>query len=129
MYPRSSSSPAIDFLEADLHTVELEADAYDLIFCALVLEYVDSAIVLEKVRGWLAAGGVLVVVAQLASNQLEPITETEFESLRCLAASFQHIAPEEIRKLAAQQNLAETLTYDVALESGKSFYIGCFSTG
>jgi SAM-dependent methyltransferase len=72
-------------IEGDVLRVELPAAGLDLIHAALLLEYVDPLWLLQRVRGWLAPGGVFSVVTQEPAADRAAVSETPYASLRSLA--------------------------------------------
>lgn len=118
--------PQLEVIEADLEVCELDAGSYELVHCALVLEYVDPDVVLSGIARWLARTGVLVVVLQLESPAVAAVTETGCNSLKLLEPLMHLHSPDEIRKRAAAVHLCETRSAVELLESGKEFYISHF---
>ena len=76
--------PQLELLEADIEACELEYRAFDLVHCALLLEYVDVNVVLKKMARWVSDTGVIVVVLQLAFPDSSPVSDTGCESLKLL---------------------------------------------
>ena len=120
--------PQLELIQADLESCELDIGVYDLIHCALVLEYVDPDIVLAKAARWLSPHGVLVVVLQLDSPGVQAVTETGYESLKLVEPFMRLRAPEDIRQQAQKLQLEEVTSSVERLETGKQFYIGFFRT-
>ena len=100
--------------------------AYELVHCALVLEYVDPDVVLAKIARWLSPNGVLVVVLQLHSPEAKAVTETGYDSLKLLEPLMKLHEPDDIRQRAIAVGLLESASQIECLESGKQFYIGHF---
>jgi trans-aconitate methyltransferase len=73
---------------ADLADSGFEADAFDLVHAALVLEYVDWPALLPRLAMTLRPRGVLSVVLQIPSTANPAVTPTEFTSLRSLESLF-----------------------------------------
>ena len=116
--------PQLELLEADIEACELEYRAFDLVHCALLLEYVDVNVVLKKMARWVSDTGVIVVVLQLAFPDSSPVSDTGCESLKLLKMELH--TPGEIRDKARCVRLKEVSSRTVALESGKRFYVGHF---
>src|SRR5574337_327833 len=72
--------PGLELVCADIEGCTLESRSLDLIHCALVLEYVNPVIAIEKAAGWLRPGGALSVVLQLPFAGSGPVTETPYTS-------------------------------------------------
>ena len=119
----SDQLPNLELIQADLESCELDAAAYDLVHCALVLEYVDPEIILRKAARWLSSGGVFVVVLQLPSQEVAAVTPTGCDSLNTLAPIMTLHKPEAIRQLAGQVALVERTSSIERLETGKQFYV------
>lgn len=119
----SEQLPQLELIQADLESCELDAAAYDLVHCALVLEYVDPEIVLKKAVRWLCPRGVLMVVLQLPSQEVAAVTPTGCDSLKLLAPIMTLHEPEAIRQLAGQVALVEQTSSIDRLETGKQFYV------
>lgn len=118
--------PQLQLVNVDLEACEFDTASFELIHIALVLEYVDAAVVLEKAARWLAPEGVLVVVLQLASDEVAAVSETGCESLKLLAPLMKLHDPNDIRKVASDVSLTEVNSTVERLDSGKQFYIGHF---
>jgi len=113
--------PGLETVCADIAAVELADSSIDLVSCALVLEYVDTGTVLSKVARWLRPGGVLSVVLQLPSEDLDEITPAGYESLRLLEGFMRLVDPDEMDRLAAARGLERVLAERIRLETGKEF--------
>ena len=111
---------------ADIDGCELDDGGFDLIHAALLFEYVDPAPLLPRIAGWLAPGGVLSVVSQLAGGDA-PISDTGFSSLRKLGELMRLVAPDRLRDLAARAGLTEVSSKQVPLARGKSFQAAMFA--
>jgi SAM-dependent methyltransferase len=78
---------------ADVMTYAYTVDAFDLVHCALLFEYVEwPRLVCELVRTTRVGGGVSVVL-QRPSDVLPAVTPTKYPSLRRLETLFQFVEP------------------------------------
>jgi ubiquinone/menaquinone biosynthesis C-methylase UbiE len=119
-----STIPGLQLLCADLAACELERESFDLVHCALVLEYLEPRVVIEKAARWLRPRGVLVVVLQLPSEKSAKVSETQYKSLRHLEPVMKLVEPETVQHVAAEAGLSEVRVSKERLESGKEFFVG-----
>ncbi len=122
----TSGLPQLEVINADLETYEFESESFDLVHCALVLEYVDPDKVLKQIARCLSPLGKLVVVLQLPSPSVDAITETGCERLKLLAPLMRLHEPDDIRRRAMSVHLHETSSSIEELPGGKRFFIGHF---
>ena len=115
--------PGLQLVCADLAACELERESFDLVHCALVLEYLDPRVVIEKATRWLRPRGTLVVVLQLPSEKSK-VSETQYKSLRRLEPIIKLVEPETVQRVAAAVGLSEVRVSKEMLESGKEFFVG-----
>jgi SAM-dependent methyltransferase len=97
-------------------------DAYHLVHCALLLEYVDWPRLLSKLVGTIRIGGALSVVLQLPSSA-PAVTETRFKSLRRLEALFHFVDPASLILHARSLGLEVVLQWTEPLPQGKAFAV------
>ena len=120
----SKHIPNLQILEANIETCDLDERTFDLVHCALVLEYVDVDVVFERLAKWVSIQGVLVVVLQLASPNTSPVSDTGCGSLKLLKMKLHN--PDDIRDKARNVRLKEVSSRTEELDSGKRFYVGHF---
>jgi len=116
--------PGLQLVCADLATCELERESFDLVHCALVLEYLEPSVVIERAAGWLRPPGILVVVLQLPSAKSAKVSETQYKSLKRLEPIMKLVEPETVQRVAAEAGLSEVRAFKEMLESGKEFFVG-----
>ncbi len=122
----AGSVRGLGVVRADAASCEFRPRSFDLVHGALVLEYVDPAIVVEKISRWLRPGGVFTVVLQLPVRGHAVVSETEFASLKRLEGFMTLVDPGDLRSLAARRGMPEVTSREETLESGKSFFVGCY---
>jgi SAM-dependent methyltransferase len=115
-----------EWIRADVTACALDPAGFDLIHASLLFEYTDPALLLPRIAGWLAPGGVLSVVVQLPGGDAA-ISATGFASLQTLAGLMALVPPERLRALAAGAGLTETSSRDVPLARGKAFWAATFT--
>jgi len=111
----------LQLVQGDVLEVELPSSAFDLIYAALVFEYVDPALLLPRIARWLAPGGVCVAVTQNPADGVPSVTKTSHGSLEVLSGCMSLRRAEEMRRCAIRSGLAVVEQRDVALPHGKSF--------
>lgn len=119
-----NSLPGLELVCSDLCACKFQTGTFDLIYCALVFEYLDPAVLMKKAAGWLNEGGTVLVVLQLPSEKTGKVSETPYKSLKRLEPIMKLVEPDLIRRAAAESGLTETTTHTETLESGKVFFIG-----
>lgn len=119
----SERLPGLELVCSDLSEFELKEGAFDLIYCALVFEYLDPAVLMKKAAGWLNEGGTVVVILQLPSEKTGKVSETPYKSLKRLEPIMKLVDPDLIRRAAAESKLTETANHTETLESGKAFFV------
>ncbi len=123
----ASALPGMQLMCTDITTCDLDSASLELVHVALVLEYVDSARVLDRLGGWLCAGGTLSVVLQIPSETRSPISDTEYLSLRALESIMRPIAPWQLEELAARAGFVKRRARVDTLVTGRQFYVGLFA--
>jgi SAM-dependent methyltransferase len=114
------------WLCAPVEDCAIEGASLDLVHAALLFEYVDPAIVVPRIAGWLAPGGVLSVVLQLPGGDAT-ISDTGFASLRTLSALLRLVQPDRLRDLAARAGLVELSAAAIPIARGKSLWAATFA--
>lgn len=119
--------PYLGLITADITALPLRSSTFDLIHCALVLEYVDSARVLPSVAAGLRKGGTLAVVLQLPSHTEDTVSPSPLASLRRLAPVMRLVDPNHLAALAFASGLHLARADTWTLPAGKSFWLARFS--
>ncbi|MBW6490604.1 MAG: class I SAM-dependent methyltransferase [Lentimicrobium sp.] len=106
----------------DLQNEELPFSDIDLIFCGLLLEYVNPEIVIPKMAGVLAGGGVIVLVIQ-QSLRSSFVTKTRFTSLEKLSEIGREIYFNDVTKILFKSDMVIVKSYDIQLNESKFFKV------
>jgi hypothetical protein len=120
---------AFDQLElicADVAHAELAFAPVDLVFAALVFEYVARADLGRALRSLVARlnrGGVLAVLLQLPAPEGAAVTATPFTRLAALAPALRLLPPDEMIRAAREVGLALSDERRIELPSGKCFQL------
>jgi len=120
--------PVLELYVADLARDRLDFAPVDLIYCALLLEYVDPQTLLPKMRAALRPGGRLVTLIQLRSNDSTAVTPSPFVSLGVLASMMRLVAPDELESLARVSGFEPVVSRTHAADGGKCFQLQVFAT-
>jgi hypothetical protein len=123
----ASKLPRLELHVGDLERTELAFAPVDLVFAALVLEYVEPGAVLERVGAWLAPHGTLTTVLQLPSAGTAEITPSPFASLVRLAPRLRLLSPEQLARIAERSGLRALDARTVAASGGKRFAVQSFA--
>lgn len=117
-------SGRIDGLETVVADVESDSRAFDpaeLLYAALILEYVDLGRALSFMRRHCRPQGALVVMLQRPSAQVSEITPSPYVSLQKLEPIMRLIPPAELRRRAAESGFQAIDSRAVTSSGGKSF--------
>ncbi len=118
--------PGLHALETDLSDFEYDGESFDLVYAALIFEYLDPAMLVRRLSGWLRQGGTLATVLQLPVEEQVNVSDTPFEGVRILEPMIQLVDPEALKGAAASAGLhlrGETVR---RLDSGKEFHVARF---
>jgi trans-aconitate methyltransferase len=115
----------------ELHVADVECDALaiepvDLVYAALLFEYVDAALALDRTRSWLRRGGKLVAVLQMPSDTVAEVTPSPYTTLASLATAMRLVAPQDLAALAAVRGYRLLGTEIAAASGGKRFAVQTF---
>jgi SAM-dependent methyltransferase len=121
--------PLLELFVGDVQKDELGFAPVELVFAALVFEYVDVKAVLTKIRAMLCPGGTLLTVVQLPSATIAEITPSRFSSLGALSSVMHLVPPELLGRLAASEGYHETGAQTLEAAGGKKFHVQAFRLG
>ncbi len=121
------------FASLELHAADLQQtlppiEPVDLVFAALILEYVDVEIFMARTRCLLGPHGKLVTVIQLPSASSAKVTASPFASLGLLADVMHLVPPRRVLEAALTQGHLELESRTVTSAGGKQFQVQVFST-
>jgi cyclopropane fatty-acyl-phospholipid synthase-like methyltransferase len=80
-----SRIPGLELHVADIQLTLSEIAPVDLLFAALILEYVDVPRTMRSLQTLCTPGGALVVILQAASSSVEAVSPSPYKSIRLLA--------------------------------------------
>jgi len=115
----------------ELHCADIQGDLptvqpVELVYAALVFEYVDVAVALKNISRLCAPGGLLAVVLQLPKQGSDAVTASPFVSLKELSSIMKLVPPDEFRACAETLGFFWKSQKIVTLQSGKQFSFQLF---
>jgi len=113
---------------ADIQSDSLRFEPVDMIYAALLFEYVDVAAALASLKRLCRAAGTLATLIQLPHRDHEVISLSPYKSLNLLAPAMKLIAPADLARLAATAGLSAVDSAVIELSSGKQFSLTTFRT-
>jgi ubiquinone/menaquinone biosynthesis C-methylase UbiE len=122
----SGTLPGLELHIGDIQSDEFFVSPVDLVFIALLFEYVDVGTALAKIRPILKVNGRMVTVVQLPNEAIPEVTPTPFESVRTLSSIMHLVLPDRLVQLAAAQGYRLIESRTVASAGGKRFQVQVF---
>ena len=119
----------LELICTDLNTFVVTDNTFDLIYAALIFEYVDFESLLGRISKWLKGNGTLVIVLQLPSPESKMISDTHFTSLKVLKSIMHLINPETFAATAARCGLKKIKDTEIPLKQGKGFLVSYYTKG
>lgn len=118
--------PGLELVEANILERGLPVPPVELIYAALVFEYVDPGEGLAGCRALLERHGRLVTVLQMADAGHEAVTPSPFASIQTLAGRMRLHSPVDFAKHAAAAGLIEARCRVARSSIGKEFAVQVF---
>ena len=111
---------------ADIQSESLQFEPVDLIYTALLFEYVDVGAALASLKRHCRPGGLLATLVQLPHREHGVVSPSPYKSLNLLAPVMKLIAPAELSRLAVAAGFAAAECELIELPSGKQFSLQTF---
>jgi hypothetical protein len=125
-YRYAATLPGLELYVRDIQEPVERIEPVDLIYAALVLEYVEPGPVLRNFKVLCRPQGVLAIVLQLPSDKGETIAESPFTSLKGLAPDMHLVSAADLAACAAESGFAPLASRRIVLSSGKAFALQVF---
>jgi SAM-dependent methyltransferase len=125
----AASTPGLELYVRDIQEPIEGIDPVDLIYAALVLEYVDLAAALRHLKSICRPNGILATVLQLPSEGSPQISQSPFTRLKDLGPAMHLVAPASLISGAAEQGFLLQSTRHLKLSSAKEFLLQVFQCG
>jgi hypothetical protein len=116
----------LDLYCADVQTGSLQFEPVDLMYAALLFEYVDVPSILATIKRNCRSGGILATVLQLPSRDQHPVSASPYRSLNSLAPIIKLIAPADLCGYAETAGFTAVYSEIITLASGKQFWLQAF---
>lgn len=118
--------PGLELHVADIQLALPEIPPVDLIFAALILEYVDVPAAMRSFRSLCAPGGALVVIVQAADSDMEAVSPSPYQSIQLLVPAMRLRNQADVRETAIANGFSPSSSRRVKLQSGKRFVVLSF---
>lgn len=118
--------PGLELHCADIQTDMPSLGTVDLIYAALVFEYVDHSAAMKVLARLCRPDGLLAVVLQLPQQGADAVTPSPFESLKELGSVMRLVPPEDLKRSACSAGFACRSQNEILLPSGKQFALMLF---
>jgi SAM-dependent methyltransferase len=115
--------PGLELVCGDIASCELPPASFDLVYAALVFEYLEPAAAVGRIADWLKPGGVAAALLQLPSPAHGRVSETPYRSVRMLEPHIHLVEPAHLRNLFAGRGFREIRCGTETLEGGKGFFL------
>lgn len=117
----SGRIPSLELHVADIESGPLPFSPVDLIYAALVFEYVSLPAALDNLSHVCRPRGHLVSVLQQPSEQMPTVSPSPYQSIQMLFPLMRLILPVELARCAAASGFTLESEKAFALKSGKEF--------
>ena len=101
--------------------------SFDLVYAALIFEYLDPEVLLRNIRKSLLEKGILIVVLQMPDAGMPAVSKTFYKSLEKLTPVMNLQEPDRFKETAAENRFLLLSEQTLHLKSGKRFWTGEFS--
>lgn len=117
----------LNLIHGDIQSLLLDENYYDLVFAALIFEYVNIEKVLHLFSTALRKGGKLAVLLQQPVELKGIVSKSKYTNLRILEPVINLITEEEFKKMALDKGFEPVEEKLVTMPNGKSFFQGEFN--
>jgi SAM-dependent methyltransferase len=111
---------------ADVQSETLTFDPVELIYAALIFEYVDVAATFATLKRNLKPGGIAAAILQLRHSDQQVVSVSPYRSLDKLIPVLKLVEPEELRLHATNAGFTVGSSKRIDLPSGKQFWLQSF---
>lgn len=118
--------PGLELIVGDIENNTFDFAQVELVYAALVLEYIDVSSALKRIRPMLTPNGILATVVQLPNPIALAVTPSPFEHVQALRRVMHLVSPAVLKSLAAREGLEPTSSRLVPSRAGKEFQIQTF---
>jgi 2-polyprenyl-3-methyl-5-hydroxy-6-metoxy-1,4-benzoquinol methylase len=118
--------PGLELYTTDIQSSKSIFHPVDLIYAALVFEYVDLAQTMSALRHHCKPDGVLAVLSQLPHETMTHVSPSPYTSLQLLAPGMRLVSPLELQRLAKQVGFSLKHSRVISSAGGKRFCVDEF---
>ena len=118
--------PSLELYCADIEEGTKHVLPVELVYGALVFEYVEVANAMKNLRALCLPGGLLAAILQLPKEGIESVSPSRFVSLKELGAIMRLVPADEFRQVAEEMGFERLSEKLITLESGKQFSVQVF---
>jgi len=118
--------PGLELLCADIQGDLPDLQPVELVYAALVFEYVDVPAALHNMSRLCCQNGLLAAMVQLPKRGCDAVTPSPFASLQELTSIMRLVPPEELRDGAQRAGFECLSQRTITLQSGKQFSLQLF---
>ncbi len=118
--------PHLELYCADVQSDLLQFGPVDLIYAALLFEYVDTTSAMATLRRNCQKNGTLATLLQLPNSTRPAVSPSPYASLNALAPAIRLLAPDDLCGFAAATGFAAADSEVIELPSGKQFCVQTF---
>ncbi len=120
--------PGLELYVADVQSPASIFEPVDLIYAALIFEYVNPTRAMANLRRHCKPnGGVLATVVQFPHQSVAAVTPSPFASLNLLAPAMKLVPPDELIAHAESAGFQHERTTEITSPGGKRFAVQTFS--
>lgn len=112
----------LELYAGNIQSNEVSFRPVEFIYAALVFEYVDLSLALERMHALLQRAGILGTVLQLPSRSFPVVGPSPFKSLNSLEQIMKLRNPDEFRTVAEKIGFTRVRSRRIDLTSGKRFH-------
>jgi trans-aconitate methyltransferase len=119
----ADQSANLDCRCADVQSETLLFDPVELIYAALIFEYVDIAATFATLKRNLQPGGTVAVILQLPHSDQHAVSASPYRSLDKLVPAMKLVELDELRSYARAAGFTVGSSNRIDLPSGKQFWM------
>ncbi|MCK9211519.1 MAG: class I SAM-dependent methyltransferase [Ignavibacteriaceae bacterium] len=112
----------LELICQDFQTSACSFKPVDLVFAALIFEYVDYITGLTSIKKFIKHGGFLSVILQLPNETISAVSPSPYSSLSKLNGFLKLVSPENFEACAVSVGLSVVTSKRSMLDSGKVFH-------
>lgn len=118
--------PSLELYCADIEEGTKHVLPVELVYGALVFEYVEVANAMKNLLALCLPGGLFAAILQLTKEGIESVSPSRFVSLKELGSIMRLVPADEFRKIAEELGFERISEKLITIESGKQFSMQVF---